>query len=96
MFKKRSFIGLLAVVNVILVIALVLSAHSLPNAVAQGMGRGGSYLTATAKAAGQSYETLFLLDVTGKKLFAFYPSPAQRGHWVSSPPRDLHADFQGP
>ena len=96
MLHKRSLIGLLVVANLVLVLALVVSSYQLPQALAQRAGFGGNYIAATAKASGQSFETLFLLDTTGHRLLAVYQSATHRGQWDYSPARDLNADFGGP
>ena len=94
MTTKRWGLVCLAGLNLFLLIALLMSSESLPAALAQVGGRpGGDFTCATAKASGQSYETLYVLDITEDKLYAFYPSPTQRNQLAPTPPRDLRMDF---
>ncbi len=90
---KRSIISGLAVVNAVLVAALGLASRPDPTAFAQGAGRSGGFISVTAKAAGQSYDVVYVLDVPGRKLYGYYPPGGQGGKLKPTPPRDLMKDF---
>jgi hypothetical protein len=55
--------------------------------------RPGDFACVTAKVAGQSYHTLFVLDVRQRKLHAFYPVDGHSGKLAPAAPRDLAEDF---
>ena len=94
MFTRRPLIALLAGVNVLLLLALLAGTHSPPAAYAQGgMRAGGEYLTVTAKVAGQTQNVLYVVDVRGRQLFAFYPAAANTTQLGAIGPRDLAKDF---
>jgi len=90
--RKRFVIVLLTGLNAVLMTALWMGADS-PSAYAQPGGRPGNLTCVTAKAAGQSFDLLYVLDVTSRKLFAFYPSSGRNTQLVAAPPRDLVKDF---
>ena len=94
MLTKRSVITLLLGLNLLLMAGLVIASTSLPVAYAQAGARPGDFVCVTAKAAGQSYDVLYLLDVRERKLHALYPASAARNPLVPALPRDLAADFQ--
>lgn len=95
MKPKRGMIALLLVLNVILGLGLVSQAASPPAAFAQGRsaGRAGDFVAVTAKAAGQGFDVLFVLDLPARKLHAWFPPAAKPRTLVAVPPRDLTADF---
>lgn len=95
MFSKRSIIVLLAGINVALFVTLILASTKLPAALAQsgGGGRAGDYSVVTAKTRGQSFDVVYVLQRSDKKLHAFYPSSAQ-GDYQYAQFRDLSEDFQ--
>ncbi len=94
MKTKHSLIVLLSLANLVLLAALVLGSSSLPAAVAQAGARPGDFISVTAKAAGQSYDVLYVLDVRERKLFGFYPGAPPRGNLVPTVARDLTQDFR--
>jgi hypothetical protein len=96
MGTKRTIIGLLAGLNLVLLLALVLSLSWLPPAYAQARpgGRAGDYVMVTAKAAGQSYDVLYVLNVPERKLFALYPANVQTKQLAEGGFRDLSKDFR--
>ncbi len=97
MFSKRSIIVLLAGANLLLLFGLLFATQSGSSAFAQGRpGGSGDLVAVTAKVASQTYEVLYLLDVSSRKLFAFYPqaSGPMRNQRVAAPPRDLLNDFE--
>lgn len=94
MKTKQSVIVLLSLVNLVLLVTLVLGSYSTPTAFAQGGARPGDFISVTAKAAGQSYDVLYVLDVRDRKLFGFYPSAPPRSTLVATAPRDLTLDFR--
>ena len=93
MFGKRSILVILVGLNLFLLAVLVLGGYSLPPAYGQGGARAGDFACVTAKAAGQSYEVLYVLDVPAHKLYAFYPTSGHTSQLVATTPRDLAKDF---
>ncbi len=93
MSLKRPAIVLLVALNALLVLILLSKGGWLPKALAQAPGRGGNYVTVTAKAQGQSYDVLYVLDVSDRKLHAFYPANVQTRELAYASFRDLKADF---
>lgn len=91
---KRSVIAWLLCANGLLLGAVLIFASALPTANAQRGGMAGDYVCVTAKAAGQSYDVLFLLDVRNRKLNALYPTAPNRKTLASAKPRDLITDFK--
>lgn len=85
---------MLVAVNLLLLVALVMGSLSLPTAIAQIGGGAGGFACVTAKAAGQTYDVLYVVDVATKQLYGFYPVRGQKNPLVTSKPRDLAADFQ--
>ncbi len=94
---KRGLIVLLAMVNAVLVMALLAACGLLPAAIAQPPARvgGGNYLCVTAKAPGQSYDVVYLLDQASRQLHALYPPQGSGRQLTRAPSRDLQADFGG-
>lgn len=93
MFTRRSVIVILVGVNLLLLGLLLVGSYSLPAAHAQIGARAGDFACVTAKVAGQSYHTLFVLDVPSRKLYAFYPVDGHTNRLAASAPRDLVKDF---
>ena len=94
MKAKQSAIGVLVAVNLLLLAALVMGSLSLPTAIAQIGGAGGGFACVTAKAAGQTYYVLYVVDVATTQMYGFYPVPGRKHRLATSQPRDLTADFQ--
>ena len=93
MWTKRSSITALILLNTFLLSVLLLGRSWLPAAFAQAGGRHGSFVCLTAKATGQSYDVLYVLDVPDRKLHAFYPSNVQSRELAYAGFRDLKSDF---
>ena len=93
MFRKRSLIVFLIGVNLFLLALLIVGSHAPPSAFAQQGGRAGDFSLVTAKAAGQSYDVVYVLDRPGRKLHAFYPKTLQ-GQFDWAGFRDLDKDFR--
>ena len=94
MLARRIAVVLLVGLNLFLAALLVLGSYSLPTALAQqGRARPGDFICATAKAATQSYEVLYVLDVRANKLYGFYPTSGHATQLTATPPRDLAKDF---
>jgi hypothetical protein len=94
MFKKRSAIVLLVGLNLLLLVLLLIGSYSPAVAYAAGgAGRAGDYICVTAKAAGQSYDVVYVLDRPERKLHAFYPQSVQSRKYVHGAVRDLALDF---
>lgn len=94
MLTKRAIIAGLAGINILLFVLLLTSSVRSPSAYAQSGGGPGKYMTVTAKAAGQGYDVLYLLNPATRKLHAFYPVRGGKGgKYVSVPERDLISDF---
>lgn len=92
MFSKRSWIGILVSVNVVLLAALLMQIVSLPSALAQARGRRGGFVCVTAKGSGQTYDVLYMLDTSRGELHALYPDLS--GQLVHAAKRDLRKDFE--
>lgn len=90
---KRSVVVLLVGVNLFLAALLVMGSVSLPKAHAQSGGRAGDFSIVTAKAAGQSYDVVYVLDRPARKLHAFYPQNIQ-GKLDYAQFRDLERDLR--
>jgi len=94
MFSKRSLLTLLVGLNLVLLVLLFMGSYSGPAAFAQSArGGGGGFVSVTAKAQGQAYDALYLLDASAQTLHAFYPTNVQQKRYVPVQPRDLSADF---
>lgn len=92
MLTKRSIITGLVGLNLLLCAILLAGSLKSPSVFAQAGGAPGNYITVTAKASGQSYDVLYLLNTSTRKLHAFYPNP--RGNrYLHAHPRDLLKDF---
>ena len=96
MFTKRSIIVVLVGVNLLLLGLLLLGTYSPAAAYAQSRGMPGNFVAVTAKAAGQNYDVLYLLDRQHRKLHAFYPQRAggKKYGYGYGKFRDLKADFE--
>lgn len=92
MKRKQFVIASLAAVNVLLLTVLISFATPLPTANAQaGRSGGAGYVCASARAAGRTYEVLYMIDLATRKMHSFYPD---RGKLLfSAVPRDLDKDF---
>ncbi|UCE61643.1 MAG: hypothetical protein JSU63_07820 [Phycisphaerales bacterium] len=93
MFSKRSIIALLVGLNVLLLVLLVMGSYSMPAAFAGARAPDGDYICVTAKAQGQSYDVLYMLDTKADTLHALYPTSVQSKQYATAAPRDLAADF---
>ncbi len=93
MFTKRALTVLLVGINLILALALVLSVSSGSTALAAQGRSTGSFMCVTAKATGQTYDVVYLLDSRGEKLHALYPINPQFKKLGNAQFRDLKADF---
>lgn len=92
MSKRTMIVGLLGL-NLLLFLALVLGSYHLPAAYAQTGARAGDFACVTAKAAGQSFDVVYVLDRSEKKLHAFAPTNIQTKKHKQVAVRDLKADF---
>ncbi len=91
---KRLIIASLAILNGVLLAALLASASSLPRALAQsGQGGRDDFVSITAKSGNQSFDILYVLDSKERKLHAFYPKNVQTAELAYGQFRDLKADF---
>lgn len=94
MFRKRSLIALLAGLNLFLLALLLSQVSPLPSAFAQaGRGGGGGYICATAKPSGRTFDVYYMIDLSGRKLHAFYPASPQFKEFAHAEPRELDKDF---
>lgn len=89
MLTKRALIVLLAGLNLFLLAAVLFQFVGLPKAFANPTG--GGIACVTAKAAGQSFDIVYVLD--GNNLHAFYPSNFQTKKHALASTRDLTVDF---
>jgi hypothetical protein len=94
MSTKKLILATLVLANGLLALALLAAAQPLPTALGQPGGGAGSFLAVTAKPEARSYHVVWLLDLPGDKLYAFYPPSAARRDLVATEPRDLVVDFQ--
>ena len=83
---KRSIIALLAGANVVLFVLLIATTYHQPAAYGQLGGRAGGFVCVAAKSTGQSYDVLYALDTSTRRLHAFHPTA--RGDKI------MHADFR--
>lgn len=95
MFTKRSTIVLLAGLNVLLAAGLLAGVVALPKAHAQAKGRPGDFISVAAKARGQAYDVVYVLDKSQERLHAFYPTNIQTKKFSYGGNRDLKSDFAG-
>lgn len=93
MLSKRALVTALVGLNVLLLTALLMQAAAPPTAFAQAGGGGGPMISVTAKAAGQSYDVVYLLDVQQDRLHALYVDNFQARKLGQAKFRDLKADF---
>ena len=96
MISKRSWIVILAGVNLLLLVLLVLGTYSTPAAFAQRGGQAGGFAAVTAKTAGQNHDVVYLLDYKADKLHAFHPESANSPRYTHGGFRDLGQDFGEP
>jgi len=92
--KTKQFVLVsLVAVNAVLVFLLVGQAAPMPTALAQAARPGGGgYVCATAKAAGRTYEVLFMIDLATRRMHVFFPDNS--GKLITTDePRDLDKDF---
>lgn len=95
MISKRSLLACLLGLNCILAaVFLVGSVTSSPQAFGQAPAVGSSNtICVTAKASGQTFDVVYLLDVQGHKLHAFLPSGPQTRQLAYGGVRDLERDL---
>ena len=93
MLTKRSIIAALLGANLLLAGALILASQPTPLAQAQGAARSRGFVSVTAKASGQSYDMLYVLDVPGRKLHGYFPASGRGGRLKKTAARDLAQDF---
>ncbi|MDO8630105.1 MAG: hypothetical protein Q7R41_06385, partial [Phycisphaerales bacterium] len=58
-----------------------------------GRGGGGGYICATAKPSGRTFEVFYMIDLSTRKLHAFYPASPQSKEFAHAEPRELDKDF---
>jgi len=94
---RRVLITLLLGVNLVLLLALVLTAYSPPQAIAQGIARSSEYImvAATAEVAN---DAIYLIDLRTRQMHAFrstFPRLADQPTRVTlMHTRDLARDFR--
>ena len=93
MITKRSIIVLLAGLNLLLAVGLLAGVVALPKAHALAPGRAGDFISVSAKARGQAYDVVYVLDKAQEKLHAFYPASIQSKNFNYGQNRDLKKDF---
>jgi hypothetical protein len=93
MFTKRSLIGALVGLNVVLASALVFFSYSLPAAHAQRMGASNNYVAVTCR-SDNDFDVLYMLDLSERKLHCFVPDRnIASGDMKYGGARDLAKDF---
>lgn len=94
MLSKRSWMVILTGVNLFLLALLSLASYKPSTALAQTRGaRPGDFLCVTAKAQGQAFDVVYVLDRPAQKLHAFYPTGVLKKQHAHGGFRDLKADF---
>lgn len=93
MSGKRVLVTALVGLNLLLLLALLMQTTAPSAAFAQAGGGGGPFLSVTAKAAGQSYDVVYLLDVQQDRLHALFVDNFQARKFGQAKFRDLKADF---
>lgn len=91
--NRRSALSLLLVLNAALLLASILSSDRPRTAEAQVPGGNSGFLCVTAKASGQAYDVVYLLDVPERKLHALYPASPQNRQLSYAQFRDLSKDL---
>lgn len=91
--NRRSLLSLLLVINAALLLASLLSSDRDRRAEAQAPGGHSGFLCVTAKASGQAYDVLYLLDIPARKLHALYPTSPQNRQLSYAQFRDLKDDL---
>jgi hypothetical protein len=95
---RRTFVVLLAGLNLFLFTFLALSTYSPPQAFAQGLSRSGEYIMVSGRTI-QSNDAIYLLDLRTRQLHAFQSTfPRAGGDPVRVSlvhTRDLVRDFGG-
>jgi hypothetical protein len=79
--------------NLFLLALLLSQVSPLPSAFGQAGRGGGGYLCATAKPSGRTFEVFYMIDLTTRKLHAFYPASPQTREFSHAGPRELDKDF---
>ena len=77
-----------------LLIVLMIGSYSMPTAFAQAADRPGDFVAVTAKAQGQAFDVLYLLDSKNDKLYALHPTNLQSKQYAAVRPRNLAKDFE--
>lgn len=91
--NRRSALSLLLVLNAALLLASLLSSDRGRKAEAQTHGGNSGFLCVTAKASGQAFDVVYLLDVPQRKLHAMYPTSPQNRQLSYAQFRDLSKDL---
>ena len=91
---KRTIVVMLAGLNLFFLALMIAGSTSPPAAYAQKGGRAGEFSCVTAKAAGQSYDVVYILDRPGRKLHALFPTAGRGKKFEYAQFRDLDKDFR--
>ena len=93
MKTKQVVVAALAALNAVLLLLLIAQAAPMPAAMAQaGRTGGGSYVCATARAVGRTYEVLHMIDLATRRMHTFFQD--NNGKLIATAePRDLDKDF---
>ncbi len=90
--SKRSIIAGLVGLNVFLLVAMVLSTYSLPEAFAQRAGASSNFISVTCRADNE-FDVLYILDLGQRRLMCFVPDRNLKGQMKFGGDRDLGQDF---
>lgn len=90
--SKHAVLVMLVGINLLLAAVLIFTSTPPPAAYAQAGGRPGEFVSVTAQVSGQSFDSLFLLDLRARKLHAFVPRIGNRKLQYGGY-RDLAQDF---
>lgn len=91
---KRLLIRALVCLNLLLLTALLLMSFDLPEAFAQGAGRGGKYAVVSAQYTGGT-DALYILHTKNRVLTVLVPAQNQSGRLVLADSRNVAADLGG-
>jgi hypothetical protein len=94
MLTKRSLIVLLVGLNLALLALLVIGTYSSPAAFAQIPRGSGDWVAVSAKAQGQAYDVVYLLDHGEQKLYALDRTNVRQKHYEPVAFRNLAKDFE--
>jgi hypothetical protein len=92
---KRGVIALLAIVNLVLLLALIVTAWRPPSAYAQPTPLGQNYVMVTSEIS-SGLDALYILDLSQRRMHVFVPNRDVNNRRIFHMGfRDLQRDFRG-